>query len=119
MNRIEKLIAELLINLVFSPHSPLTKEVEICRFDELPKFPFSKGVSVWRTDGVSWIMNRIQKLIAELCPNGVEWKKLGEVAEIGTGSSNRNEATEDGKYPFFVRSKFVKKITLLNLMKKL
>ena len=27
MNRIEKLIAELLINLVFSPHSPLTKEV--------------------------------------------------------------------------------------------
>ena len=68
-------------------------------------------------------MNRIQKLIAELCPDGVEWKKLGEVAEIGTGSSNGNEATEDGtedgKYPFFVRSKFVKKITLLNLMKKL
>jgi len=54
-------------------------------------------------------MNRIEKLIAELCPNGVEWKKLGEVAEIGTGSSNGNEATEDGKYPFFVRSKFVKK----------
>ena len=24
-------------------------------------------------------MNRIEKLIAELCPNGVEWKKLGEV----------------------------------------
>jgi len=46
MNRIEKLIAELLIDLVFSPHSPLTKEVEICRFDELPKFPFSKGVAV-------------------------------------------------------------------------
>ena len=54
-------------------------------------------------------MNRIEKLIAELCPDGVEWKKLGEVAEIGTGSSNGNEATEDGKYPFFVRSKFVKK----------
>jgi len=54
-------------------------------------------------------MNRIEKLIAELCPNGVEWKKLGEVAEIGTGSSNGNEATEDGKYQVFVRSKFVKK----------
>jgi len=26
-------------------------------------------------------MNRIEKLIAELCPDGVEWKKLGEVAE--------------------------------------
>lgn len=25
-------------------------------------------------------MNRIQELIKELCPNGVEWKKLGEVA---------------------------------------
>ena len=24
-------------------------------------------------------MNRIEKLIAELCPNGVEWKRLGEV----------------------------------------
>jgi type I restriction enzyme S subunit len=32
-------------------------------------------------------MNRIEKLIAELCPDGVEWKKLGEVAEISTGGS--------------------------------
>jgi hypothetical protein len=46
MNRIEKLIAELLIDLVFFPPFPLTKEVGIRRFDELPKFPFSKGVSV-------------------------------------------------------------------------
>ena len=53
MNRIEKLIAELLINLVFSPPFPLTKEVEIHRFDELPKFPFSKRVAVRKTDEVS------------------------------------------------------------------
>ena len=35
----------------------------------------------------------------------VEWKTLGEVAEIGTGSSNRQDEAEDGLYPFYVRSK--------------
>ena len=29
-------------------------------------------------------------------------------AEVGTGSSNGNEATDDGEYPFFVRSQTVK-----------
>jgi type I restriction enzyme, S subunit len=38
----------------------------------------------------------------------VEWKTLGEVAEIGTGSSNTNEEIEDGLYPFFVRSPIVR-----------
>ena len=37
----------------------------------------------------------------------VEWKTLGEVAEIGTGSSNRQDETENGSYPFYVRSKNV------------
>jgi len=54
-------------------------------------------------------MNRIEKLIAELCPNGVEWKKLGEVAEIGTGSSNRQDENKSGIYPFYVRSKNILK----------
>ena len=35
----------------------------------------------------------------------VEWKTLGEVAEIGTGSSNRQDESENGLYPFYVRSK--------------
>ncbi len=34
----------------------------------------------------------------------VEWKPLGEIAIIGTGSRNTNEAVLDGKFPFFVRS---------------
>lgn len=34
----------------------------------------------------------------------VEWKTLGEVAIIGTGSRNTNESVLGGKYPFFVRS---------------
>lgn len=33
-----------------------------------------------------------------------EWKKLSEIALVGTGSRNTNEATLDGQYPFFVRS---------------
>ena len=31
-------------------------------------------------------------------------KMLCEIADISTGNSNTNEAVEDGKYPFFVRS---------------
>ncbi len=39
----------------------------------------------------------------------VIWMKLGEVAEVGTGSCNGNEAEDEGKYPFFVRSKIIKR----------
>lgn len=49
-------------------------------------------------------MSKVDDLIAKLCPNGVEYKTLGEVAVIGTGSRNTNEAIPEGKYPFFVRS---------------
>lgn len=37
----------------------------------------------------------------------VRWMKLGEVAEIGTGKSNRQDETENGEYPFYVRSQKV------------
>lgn len=50
-------------------------------------------------------MNKIDEMIRELCPEGVKRVKLGEVAVIGTGSSNRQDASENGRYPFFVRSK--------------
>lgn len=33
----------------------------------------------------------------------VEWKTLGEVAEIGTGSHNTQDAIDDGKYAFYAR----------------
>lgn len=39
----------------------------------------------------------------------VEWKTLGEVAEIGTGNSNRQDEDENGKYPFYVRSQNILK----------
>ena len=34
---------------------------------------------------------------------------LGNIAEIGTGSSNTNEEVDDGDYPFFVRSQEIRK----------
>ena len=40
----------------------------------------------------------------------VEWKKLGEICDIGTGNNNREDAITDGLYPFFVRSKEVFRI---------
>ncbi len=40
---------------------------------------------------------------------GVEWKKLKECAEIGTGSSNTQDELSVGLYPFFVRSQSVRR----------
>ena len=31
-------------------------------------------------------MNRIEKLIAELCPEGVDWKALGTIATLVRGN---------------------------------
>ena len=49
-------------------------------------------------------MSKLDELIAELCPNGVEYRHLEEIAEIGTGSHNTNEGLDVGEYPFYVRS---------------
>lgn len=53
-------------------------------------------------------MTKLEELIQELCPDGVEIKRIGDVAEVGTGSSNGNEAEDEGEYPFFIRSQTVK-----------
>lgn len=55
-------------------------------------------------------MSKLDELIKELCPNGVPFIELSKMAEIGTGSSDRKDATESGKYPFYVRSKDILKI---------
>lgn len=36
-------------------------------------------------------MNKIEKLIAELCPDGVEWKKLGEIGFFYNGLTGKNK----------------------------
>lgn len=48
-------------------------------------------------------MNKIEKLIKELCPNGVEWKKLGEVCvHICSGGTpnSKNSAYYNGEIPW-------------------
>jgi len=52
----------------------------------------------------------LAELIAERCPNGVEFKTLGDVASVGTGSSDRKDASDGGEFPFYVRSKNVLRI---------
>jgi len=46
-------------------------------------------------------MNKIEKLINELCPDGVNFKELGEVCEIKTWKLNANAMVENWKYKFF------------------
>lgn len=55
-------------------------------------------------------MSKLNDLINDLCPSGVTYIELCEMAEIGTGSSDRKDSSEDGMYPFYVRSKEVLKI---------
>jgi len=55
-------------------------------------------------------MSRIDDLIEQHCPDGVEFRPVAAIANVGTGSSNRNEEVTEGKYPFYVRSKDVLRI---------
>ncbi|EMX9841612.1 restriction endonuclease subunit S [Campylobacter upsaliensis] len=43
----------------------------------------------------------LESLLQQHCPNGVEFKELGELCEIRTGKLNANAKVENGKYPFF------------------
>lgn len=44
-------------------------------------------------------MSRLDELIAELCPNGVEYKKLGEVATVSRGGSFQKKDYEESGVP--------------------
>ena len=45
-------------------------------------------------------MSKLQNLIDELCPGGVEFKKLGEICIIKTGKGiTQKECTDDAPYP--------------------
>ncbi|HDX3191905.1 TPA: restriction endonuclease subunit S [Escherichia coli] len=51
-------------------------------------------------------MSYLEKLLDGI---EVEWVTLGSMADIGTGSSNRQDESENGIYPFYVRSKNILK----------
>ncbi|CCY91697.1 type I restriction modification DNA specificity domain protein [Bacteroides sp. CAG:1076] len=44
-------------------------------------------------------MSKLQELIRELCPDGVEFRKLGEVCKIFSGKNKQKK--EQGKYPVY------------------
>lgn len=44
-------------------------------------------------------MSKLQELINELCPDGVEFKKLGEVCEIFSGKNKQKN--DEGEYPVY------------------
>ena len=45
-------------------------------------------------------MNKLEELINELCPNGVEYKKIGDVCDILRGKRlTKKELSDEGKYP--------------------
>jgi type I restriction enzyme S subunit len=47
-------------------------------------------------------MSRIEQLIAELCPDGVEYKDLSSITKITTGKLNANAMKSDGLYPYYI-----------------
>lgn len=55
-------------------------------------------------------MIKIDELFEKIKKEKIDFYKLKDLAEIGTGSSDRKDALEDGEYPFYVRSKEVLKI---------
>jgi type I restriction enzyme S subunit len=47
-------------------------------------------------------MNKIEELLAQFCPNGVEFKKLGEICVVLRGKRlTKKELSSDGNYPVF------------------
>jgi len=57
---------------------------------------------LWRRE-----VAKVNKLLEMIKNEKVEWKRLGDVCEVGTGKSNRQDEDENGKYPFYVRSNIV------------
>jgi len=52
-------------------------------------------------------MTKLDRLIVELCPDGVEFIPVKSIAHVGTGGSDHINADENGVYPFYVRSQTI------------
>ncbi|MCW0263147.1 restriction endonuclease subunit S [Fusobacterium vincentii] len=47
-------------------------------------------------------MNKLDELIKELCPNGVEYKELGDIAKVTIGEFvHKDKQSENAKYPVY------------------
>ena len=54
--------------------------------------------------------SKIEQLLQQYCPNGVEFRELGDVCKIETGKLNANSTVENGEYMFFTTAKDISKI---------
>lgn len=55
-------------------------------------------------------MSGVDVSTVAIAHESVQFKRIGEVAVVGTGSSDRKDATPDGEYPFYVRSKDILRV---------
>lgn len=55
-------------------------------------------------------MKTLARNLNAIREKGVEFRRTGELAIVGTGSSNKNQSTDTGAFPFYVRSKEVYRI---------
>jgi restriction endonuclease S subunit len=49
-------------------------------------------------------MRQVEVVMKRFWPSGVPFQTIGALADVGTGNSDRKDATEAGEYPFYVRS---------------
>jgi type I restriction enzyme S subunit len=55
-------------------------------------------------------VSKLDELIQEYCPEGVEYISLGSLCKIETGKLNANAAVENGPYLFFTTAKEISRI---------
>lgn len=60
-------------------------------------------------------MSKLQELIKELCPDGVEFKKLEEVCEIFSGKNKQKK--EQGNILFMDQQVLLHIVTIINMIK--
>lgn len=90
------------------PIPPLEVQQEIARI--LDNFTELEAVLEAELEARKTQLEFYQDVLLDFQGSDVLWTTLGEVATIGTGSRNTNEAVEGGRYPFFVRSQIPRTI---------
>lgn len=58
-------------------------------------------------------MTNLERLIQELCPNGVEYKKLGDVATISRGGNFQKKDFVEQVFLAFIMGRFIQSMVCL------
>ena len=61
-------------------------------------------------------MSKLEELIQELCPDGVEYKKLGEIASISRGGSLQKKISPKMVYLVFTMGRFIPDMNCLLML---